>query len=98
MKRILIVTLVIIVLLSLAACAAGPNAMEGSALRGGKPAGFLLGIWHGFISLFTFIISLFSDKVGVYEVNNNGGWYNFGFILGLMMFYGGGGSRTCSRK
>ena len=98
MKKIVVIGLIAFFLLSLNACAAGPNAMEGTALQGGKSAGFLLGVWHGFISLFTFIISLFSDKVSVYEVNNNGGWYNFGFILGLMMFYGGGGSRTCSKR
>ncbi|MBC8319832.1 MAG: hypothetical protein H8E34_03820 [Bacteroidetes bacterium] len=60
-----------------------------------QTAGFLMGLWHGFISLFTFIISLFSDNVGIYEVNNNGGWYNFGFILGISIFYGGGSKGTC---
>ncbi len=41
-----------------------------------EPAGFFMGLWHGLISLFTFIISLFSDSVEIYEANNNGGWYN----------------------
>ena len=53
------------------------------------PAGFWAGLWHGFICLFTFIISLFSDKVVIYETANTGGWYNFGFILGLAIFWGG---------
>lgn len=60
------------------------------------PAGFWAGLWHGFISLFTFIISLFNDQVTIYEVNNSGWPYNLGFILGIMIFYGGstkGGSR-----
>ena len=55
-----------------------------------KPAGFWAGLWHGCISFFTFIISLFNDKVYIYQANNGGNWYNFGFILGLMIFYGGG--------
>ncbi|MDA3937638.1 MAG: hypothetical protein PF636_12455, partial [Actinomycetota bacterium] len=54
-------------------------------------AGFWLGLWHGFIVLFTFLISLFRDNVTIYEVSNNGGWYNFGYLLGVMMFWGGGG-------
>ncbi|MDP2723797.1 MAG: hypothetical protein Q8O72_13665 [Bacteroidales bacterium] len=63
-----------------------------------QPAGFFMGLWHGFISFFTFIISLFSDHVKVYEVNNNGGWYNFGFILGISIFYGGGSKGTCGKR
>lgn len=79
----------------IAGCAAGANPMEPA--QDPEPAGFLLGLWHGFISLFAFIVSLFSDSVGVYEVVNNGNWYNFGFVLGAMMFYGGGGGGA-SRK
>ena len=60
-------------------------------------AGFWMGLWHGFISLITFIISLFNDNVGIYEANNNGGWYNFGFILGVSIFFGGGSKGTCRR-
>lgn len=60
-------------------------------------AGFWMGLWHGFISLFTFIIGLFVDGVGIYEINNNGGWYNFGFILGISIFFGGGSKGTCGR-
>ncbi|MBU1076219.1 MAG: hypothetical protein KKH98_02930 [Spirochaetes bacterium] len=63
-----------------------------------KPAGFLMGLWHGFISFFTFIISLFSDKVKIYETANTGNWYNFGFILGICIFYGGSGSNARKKK
>ncbi len=62
-----------------------------------QSAGFFMGLWHGFISLITFVISLFSENVGIYEVNNNGGWYNFGFILGVSVFFGGGSKGTCRR-
>lgn len=46
-------------------------------------AGFWSGTWDGMISGFAFIASLFNDKIAVYDVNNNGHWYNFGFVGGL---------------
>lgn len=49
---------------------------------GAEPAGFLVGLWHGIIMPLTFIASLFNPRVGIYETNNNGVWYNFGFVLG----------------
>ena len=61
------------------------------------PAGFWMGLWHGFISLITFIISLFNDKVTIYEVSNSGWPYNLGFILGIMIFYGGS-TKSGTRK
>jgi hypothetical protein len=81
--------------LFLTSCAAGPNPEAGT---GQDPAGFWLGLWHGFIVLFTFIISLFSDNVNVYEVANNGNWYDFGFVLGVMLFFGGGGGGAGARS
>jgi hypothetical protein len=72
----------------MASCAPGSNPAQGGP---GEVAGFWLGLWHGFIVLFTFIISLFNNHVGIYEVNNNGGWYNFGYVLGIMIFWGGSG-------
>ena len=60
-------------------------------------AGFWMGLWHGFIAFFTFIISLFTDSVTIYEINNNGNWYNFGFILGVATFFGGGSKSSCRK-
>jgi hypothetical protein len=45
--------------------------------------GFWGGVWHGMITWFSFIGSLFSDDIAVYAVNNNGAWYDFGFVGGL---------------
>lgn len=53
-----------------------------------EPAGFWAGLWHGLIIIITFIISLFTDTISIYEVNNTGGWYNFGFVLGLLISLG----------
>ena len=72
--------------LLLAACAAGPNAAEGT---GADQAGFWLGLWQGLILPITFIVSLFNDNVSIYEVHNNGNWYDFGFVLGAAIVFSG---------
>lgn len=92
---IAIVALVGVALL-LSSCAADPNPEVGT---GGPDApGFLTGLWHGLIIFFTFVISLFTDKVSVYEVANDGNWYDFGFVLGAMIALGGGGAGARGRR
>jgi hypothetical protein len=90
--------LIFVAALFLASCAAGPNVLAHSAGAQGSIAGFWLGLWHGLICPVTFVISLFSDKVYLYEVHNNGGWYNFGFMMGACIIFGGGGSSSSHRK
>ncbi len=53
-----------------------------------RPAGFLGGLWHGMIAPITFIVSLFTSDVSIYETNNNGRWYEFGFMLGIGAYAG----------
>lgn len=48
--------------------------------------GFLFGLWHGFIFPVAWVLSLFIPDVAVYAVPNNGGWYDFGFFLGIVVF------------
>ncbi len=83
--------LLIVALFLLSSCAAG------NAKFDINPAGFWMGLWHGFISLFTFIISLFNDHVSIYEIHNSGKLYNLGFILGIALFYGGSCKGSCRR-
>jgi hypothetical protein len=59
---------------------------------GATPAGFLAGLWHGLIAPITFSISLFNVNVRMYETNNNGRWYDFGFLIGISGSLGGGGA------
>lgn len=89
MKRTLVVLLLLA--LTLSACAAGPNALADTPDEDGEVAGFWQGLWHGVISPVTFVISLFNDNVSVFDVHNNGGWYVFGFLLGASIIFGGGG-------
>jgi hypothetical protein len=69
-------------LFALTACAATqqPDAVAPTA------PGFLLGLWHGFIFPVAWLVSLFAPKVAVYAVPNNGGWYDFGYFLGIVVF------------
>ena len=69
-------------------CAAGPNPSVEKENQEGDVAGFWLGLWHGIISPITFIVSLLSKNVHFYEVHNNGGWYNLGFVLGAGILFG----------
>ena len=77
-------------LLLLSACTAG-DAQFTSEI----PAGFWYGLWHGIISVITLIIHVFNENVLVYEVNNTGGWYDFGFLLGVICIWGGGSHISC---
>jgi hypothetical protein len=99
-KNVAVAFLVLFVFLLLASCAPGPNTLEKTPNAKGKVAGFWKGLWHGLISPVTFIISLFSKNVRIYEVHNNGNWYNFGFVLGAGLFLQGGilGSRKARRR
>ncbi len=83
---------------ALAGSVAGPNPAVNTPNEKGRVAGFWPGFWHGSIAPVTFVISLFSDKVHVYEVHNNGKWYVFGFLLGVMSIWGGGGRGHVSRR
>ncbi len=47
--------------------------------------GFLWGLLHGFIALLSLIGSVFWD-IRIYAFPNNGGWYDFGFVLGAALF------------
>lgn len=95
-RRLLQVAAIGGTLLLLSACAAGANEAAGGP---GDDAGFWLGLWQGFITPVTFVISLFSDTVGIYEVDNTGAWYDFGYVLGLsVIFSGGGGAAGSSRR
>lgn len=73
-------------------CATQPPPVEG-----GDSPGFFLGLVHGFLILFGFIASLFTDY-RIYAFPNAGGWYDFGFLLGAMSFLGGGGAGACQGR
>lgn len=54
-----------------------------------RPAGFLWGIWHGWIAPVSLVIGLFRDNIRVYEPINSGWWYDFGFYIAVISGFGG---------
>ena len=90
--RFFVVISVLLLFLVSISCAPGNARFEE------RPAGFFAGLWHGFICVITFIISLFSDNVRMYEVSNSGGWYDLGFLLGAGVALGGSGRGSRRKK
>ena len=65
----------------------GPNPTVNTADAQGRIAGIGLGIWHGFISPVTLVMSFFNPDVQMYEVHNDGNLYNLGFFLGVAIVF-----------
>ena len=82
--------LLVPVVLLLASCNAGNEQFTAES-----PAGFWYGLLHGAISVITLVIHIFNDSIGVYETNNTGGLYDFGFLLGVIFIWGGGCHIKC---
>jgi len=87
--RLFPLLLLVLFLFALTACAAGNPQFTQDA-----PAGFLYGLWHGIISVISLLIHIFNENVVVYETNNIGGWYDLGFLLGVICIWSGGSKAT----
>ncbi len=88
-RFLILIALLVLIALSLSACAPGANPLQNVPPEGGTIAGFWLGLWHGIIAPITFIISIFRSDVNFYEVHNDGFWSNLGFVLGAGILLGG---------
>jgi hypothetical protein len=79
--RVLFVSMVFAMLLIASDCAHQPQVASNDA------PGFLIGVWHGYIFLFSFVGGFFTDvRISAYP--NSGRWYDFGFILGIFIVFG----------
>ena len=74
----------------------GCAATQASGAVAASAPGFWLGLWHGFIFPVAWVVSLFTNQVAIYAVPNNGGWYDFGYFLGIVVF--GVGARKSVKK
>ena len=98
MNKVFTAIILVIMFVFLAGCVPGYNELINTANEKGNVAGFWQGLWNGIIAPVTFIISLFNKNIQMYEVHNNGNWYNFGFILGLIVILGGGSGGASARR
>lgn len=83
MKKIITFSFLLITIMLLATGCADVSNVQECLSPNEHTYGFWSGTWHGMISGISFIGSLFSDNIAVYAVNNNGAWYDFGFVGGL---------------
>ena len=95
-RQLMTLLLPLVLAVGCAPSSLGPSAVNANAV--GEAAGFWKGLWHGFIVLFTFIVSLFNDEVGIYELYNRGHLYDLGFLLGIMIFFGSSGGGACRKS
>lgn len=93
MKTKNLLTLTVFVLFALLLFSSCAEVQNIEACKVGHTYGFFGGLWHGIIAPVSFVVSLFSDTIAVWAVNNNGGWYTFGFLIGVGSL-GFGGSKA----
>lgn len=80
-RNVVIVGLVVV---ALAACVPGGESRGADA----EPAGFLMGVWHGWIAPISLIGGAFNPAIRVYDRNNTGWWYDFGFYIAIIAGFG----------
>ena len=86
-RKIIFVIVLVTIAMVLSGCASQSNSPEY------QTPGFLMGIVHGFIMLFSLIGSIFMD-IRIYSVPNSGILYDFGYLIGASLFLGGSGAST----
>ena len=85
LKRIMVLGLLLVAVILLATSCADVSHVKPCLPATEHTYGFWGGgTWHGSISVFSFIGELFSDDIAIYAVNNNGLWYDFGYVIGLV--------------
>ncbi len=83
-RALLIVIILIFCVMLLNGCMPGDGSYSVE-----KPAGFLWGVWHGWLAPVSLIISLFRGEIQIYEPFNTGWWYDFGFYIAIISGFGG---------
>ena len=83
-KMIQVLCVVSLVSVVLAGCFPG-----GGSYSADDRAGFFSGVWHGWIAPVSLIVAIFKDGVRIYEPNNTGWWYDFGFYIAVIAGFGG---------
>lgn len=92
-RRVAVGAAVVLLGLVLCACTAGDPQFTAD-----RPANFWLGLWHGAISWVALVAGIFVEGIEVYERDNTGSWYDFGFLLGATSIWAGGSSAGYHRR
>ncbi len=82
-RTVCIVVILVVATIFLAGC------LPGGATYAQQPAGFFSGVWHGWIAPLSLIVAFFEPSIRVYERNNTGWWYDFGFYMAIISGFGG---------
>jgi len=82
--KLLSVFLLVLLVFLVTSCMPG-----GDSNSEADPAGFFMGIWHGWIAPISVIIGFFNDNIRLYEIHNTGWWYDFGFYMAILGGFGG---------
>ena len=89
-NRLLRLTILVPFILLVTSCAAGNTQFSQET-----PAGFWWGFWHGIISLISLITHILNLLANLCFRANTGAWYDFGFLLGVILIWGGGCHASC---
>lgn len=83
MKKVTLIILITVLMLSLSGC------FPTYSNKNEAPAGFFNGIWHGWIAPVSLIAEIFDSNIKIYETNNTGWFYDFGFYIAIIAGFGG---------
>ncbi|OAB39416.1 hypothetical protein PMSD_05700 [Paenibacillus macquariensis subsp. defensor] len=80
----ILMTVMLLLIMSLTGCVPGDgkNTVD-------DPAGFFWGVWHGWVAPISLIVGLFKEDIRIYEIYNNGWWYDLGFYIAIISGFGG---------
>jgi len=84
MKAVLRFGIIFMILLTFISCLPGDGASSPA-----EPAGFIWGVWHGWIAPISLIVSYFDRDISIYEAFNRGFFYDLGFYLAILGGFGG---------
>ena len=82
--KILILVMVLLMSALFAGCTPGSGRYDANS-----PAGFLSGVWHGWIAPVSLVIGLFDNTTRIYEPNNTGWFYDLGYYIAIIGGFGG---------
>jgi hypothetical protein len=83
-KLFVMVLLLLAMTVVLSGCLPGDGAHHAD-----RPAGFLMGIWHGWMAPISLIVALFDHDITIYEVHNTGWFYDLGYYMAVISGFGG---------